>query len=64
MSNPQGCAIPKRKIAFWPKCRITRPTELLFHEKLFLAISIDFGKNIVIGINFNGILFFHFGIRL
>ena len=58
----------QRGFAFWLKFGITHPKELLFHNKLFLAISIDFREQYneeeFWRINFNGILFFHFQIPL
>lgn len=44
---PQGFAIPIRKAAFWQKFGITHLKELLFHKKIFVAISINFGNKIV-----------------
>ena len=45
--SPQGCVNLNRKDEFWPKFGVTRPKELLFDKKLFAAISINFGNNIV-----------------
>ena len=47
ISSPQGCANLNRKDEFWPKFGVTRPKELLFDKKLFAAVSINSGNNIV-----------------
>ena len=47
ISSSQICAFPNRKAEFWLKVGTTGPKELFFCKKLFVAISINFGNNIL-----------------